>query len=263
MSNFKSIPVILLLVALAIGLRLDSAAGRNGGHLLNSRCQSCHLADTVDAKNGAVLIASQEKLCVECHANAVRLSHPSGFLPNRILKDQFPRDWKGSLTCSSCHFIHGTGPGLMRSSKRGADFCHECHEPRFFEEMADRGASVLASGHLDARQQSANNDLPLDAFTLQCLGCHSDQEGGDRRVGLRKGGVLQHNSSSMNHPIGVNYAQTSRQGGYRPLELLPAEILLPNGLVGCISCHEGYSIRHGKLVRANAGSALCLTCHDL
>lgn len=230
---------------------------------MESPCQTCHLAEKVDPKNGSMLIASQEKLCISCHANAVRLSHPSGILPKRALPPQFPLDWKGTLTCSSCHTIHGSGAGLMRGTQRGAEFCHKCHDPPFFERMADKGDSVTASGHLDARQQRDNWDLPLDPFTLQCLGCHSEQAGGDRRVGLGNDGVLRHTSSSMNHPIGRDYEETAKQGGYHPINRLPPEIVLPDGKVGCISCHEGYSERHGKLVKANAGSALCFTCHDL
>ena len=44
---------------------------------------------------------------------------------------------------------------------------------------------------------------------------------------------------------------------------LSKKILLPMGLVSCVSCHEGYSQNHGKLVISNAGSALCFACHDL
>ncbi|MEO5348094.1 MAG: cytochrome c3 family protein [Magnetococcus sp. YQC-3] len=263
MSPSRFLGVAILLTVTTLWLLAAPAGGGPGGHLSNSRCQDCHLADKVDAKNGSLLVTTQEKMCVQCHANAVRLSHPSGFFPKRALAAQFPLDWKGTLTCSSCHTIHASGAGLLRSTQRGPAFCHECHDAKFFEAMADRGTSVTLSGHLDTRKQTEAVTLSLDAFTVQCLGCHSDQEGGDRRVGINMGGVLQHNKSSMNHPIGVNYEQTVRQGGYHPLTRLPPEILLPDGNVGCISCHEGYSGRHGKLVKSNAGSGLCLTCHDL
>lgn len=234
-------------------------AGGQGGHLSDSHCQDCHLAEKVAPDNASVLVASQEKLCVSCHANAVRLSHPSGFAPKRAFSPDFPLDWKGTLTCSSCHDIHAHEAGLMRSALQGAEFCHACHDQPFFDKMADGGASMTGFAHLDARDSVPG--LALDAFTLQCLGCHGEK-GEEQQVGIGRNGILNHLGSSMNHPIGVNYERAARRGGYHPVSRLPPEILLPDGNVGCVSCHEGYSTQHGKVVKGRGGS-LCLVCHDM
>lgn len=263
MLNFNFIGAGTLLVATA-AWSLVFATDEQQGHLSNSQCQDCHVAQNVGKENAAFLVASQEKLCASCHANAVRLSHPSGISPQRTLPSDFPLDWKGTLTCSSCHTIHAHEAAhetrFMRSPLRGADFCHACHDQNFFVKMADGGVSMTGSGHLDARKTTSG--LPLDPFTLQCLGCHDDQ-GGDLQVGVSMAGVVSHSGSSVNHPIGVNYERASRGGGYRPAARLPPEILLPDGNVGCVSCHAGYSTRHGKLLIPNDGSGLCLVCHDL
>ncbi len=232
-----------------------------GGHLSDSRCSQCHLSDQVTPDRAKSLLASQEKLCVSCHPKAIQLSHPSGFFPNRLLPQTFPLDWKGELTCSSCHEIHGKKPGLMRSMARGGAFCHECHDDAFFNRMPDHGASMVASGHLDAREkQPAVN---LDAYSLQCLGCHDEKGSNIPQVGLDGSGVMRHIGTSLSHPIGRLYANSISFGGYRPAANLPAVIVLPDGKIGCVSCHEGYSKKHGGLTVDNRGSALCLTCHDM
>ena len=242
-----------------MGLVMVDVGGK-GGHLMESRCQDCHVAEKVNKKNASLLVASQEKLCINCHANALQLSHPSGILPKRTLPSEFPLDWKGSLTCSSCHTVHDHKAGLMRSSLTGADLCLQCHDKSFFEKMADGGGSVTGFGHLDAR--ASQPELSLDAFTLQCMGCHDDQ-GGDNRVGIGSNGVLNHFGSSVNHPIGGNYTEVTQGGGYYPINRLPSKILLPDGKVGCVSCHEGYSTVHGQLLKILGQSDLCLVCHDL
>ena len=37
----------------------------------------------------------------------------------------------------------------------------------------------------------------------------------------------------------------------------------PDGGIGCVSCHAGYSAEHGGLVLPATGSGLCYACHDL
>ncbi|MBF0126233.1 MAG: cytochrome c3 family protein [Magnetococcales bacterium] len=260
MSSYKPwLTGVALLLGLVFWMR---AGGGAMGHLAQSRCQGCHVTEQVSPENARMLIASQEKLCASCHPKAIQLSHPSGFFPGRVLPATYPLDWKGELTCGSCHTIHGDTPGLMRTLAKGGVFCRECHDDAFFEQMPDRGASMVASGHLDAG--GARPVVDLDPYSLQCMGCHDDKAGdAPMRVNLAGGGVMRHMGSSLSHPIGREYAKAISFGGYRPLAALPAKVALPDGRVGCVSCHEGYSQKHGGLTVDNTGSALCLACHDL
>ncbi|MBF0379721.1 MAG: cytochrome c3 family protein [Magnetococcales bacterium] len=258
MSNFN----IIIIFCIAVGglfLGLDGK-GTDGGHLASSSCNGCHVAEKVDTNNASVLVAAQERLCGDCHAKAIKMSHPSGFTPNHALPTEFPLDWKGDLTCSSCHLIHDHKPGLLRSHSTGLDFCLQCHPKQFFEDMSDGGVSVAGTGHLDASEDIEG--VELDSFSLQCMGCHGEQ-GDSKRVDVSARGLLRHTSSSMNHPIGVSYNQSATFGGYRALTQLPESIVLPNGKLSCVSCHYGYSKKHGGLVIANNYSNLCQTCHDL
>ncbi|MBF0427466.1 MAG: cytochrome c3 family protein [Magnetococcales bacterium] len=263
MLNYKTLLFGILILCGFVGwIRIG---GTGAGHLADSQCQECHLSEQVTPDRARMLISSQEKLCVKCHPKAIQLSHPSGFIPRRILPETFPVDWKGELTCSSCHLIHGNKPGLMRSEDKGAVFCLKCHDKEFFERMPDHGESMTISGHLDAREgDSSRPSVDLDVYSLQCLGCHDEKVGdAPMRVGMDRSGIMHHGGASLSHPLGRSYAQAAKSGGYRPAIKLPEAVLLPDGNVGCVSCHQGYSKKHGGLTVDNRGSALCLTCHDL
>ncbi|MBF0142309.1 MAG: cytochrome c3 family protein [Magnetococcales bacterium] len=257
LSSFFSLALVTLaVVALATG-----EVSLENGHLLETDCRDCHLADQVTEKNATILLAGQEKLCASCHPDAIRLSHPTGFKPSRFLPEAFPVDWKGDLTCGSCHTIHGTEPGLIRGGEKGFPFCLTCHDQEFFDRMPDRGESVAGFGHLDATADSKKTAVPLDPFSLQCLGCHEERGEVDR--GAIRTGMVRHTGSDVNHPIGMAYEKSIAFGGYRSPDRIPKEIILPDGRVGCISCHTGYSGKHGALVVANDDSGLCTSCHDL
>ena len=259
----KSTPAILM-ATVALLVAFTSwivAAPRGNFHPVAMSCDSCHLAGkTVKPEQAHLLIASQEKLCGTCHQTTKQVSHPSGLTPRSKLHDDYPLDWKGDLTCSTCHEVHGRTPGLLRGNRRGRALCVSCHEAEFFVRMRDQGASMMETGHLDAR--SSGSDEKLDVYSRQCMECHG-QKGDDKSPMVVRNMVIRHGTASLNHPIGANYAKASQFGGYRPASLISKKILLVGGLVSCVSCHEGYSKSHGKLVIAGSNSALCFECHDL
>ncbi len=256
-SRFAVLLLGLLLAGLLL-FRVDAQAP--GPH--GAPCGRCHLAgEAVTAENAHQLLGTQERLCGTCHADALTLSHASGFPPGRPLPAAFPLDWKGDMTCSTCHAIHDARPGHLRGDKRGRDFCLACHTPAFFLAMADGGESITRTGHLAANPVELG--LPLDPATLRCLDCHSGKADSGPVVELATGGLLRHAEHGINHPIGVPYARAMQYGGYRPVSRLSPAIRLPEGRIGCISCHAGYTRRHGELVIPNRGSRLCFECHDL
>ncbi|TAN50389.1 MAG: hypothetical protein EPN21_09090, partial [Methylococcaceae bacterium] len=99
-----------------------------GLHPLNEPCISCHLAgiDTT-AANAEKLVASQEQLCGRCHDNTMQMSHPSGFAPapGKTIPAAYPLDWKGELTCSTCHKVHSDAPDKLRNAARRRYMCFD------------------------------------------------------------------------------------------------------------------------------------------
>lgn len=224
-------------------------------------CESCHLAGkAVKPEQAHLLVASQEKLCGACHQTTNQVSHPSGFAPIGKMHDDYPKDWKGDLTCSTCHDVHANNKGLMRGSRRGRELCLSCHEANFFVRMRDQGSSMMAGGHMGAR--SANDDEALDSYSRKCMECHGGKGSSTTPLTVRNM-VIRHGTASLNHPIGTNYAKAVKFGGYRVAAKISKKILMPGGVVSCVSCHEGYSKSHGKLTIPTDKSALCFECHDL
>lgn len=260
--GFKLLAALALLTLLALGSQLYAMLGANsGGHLAQSDCSTCHMeGKNVSAQQAGMLVASQESLCVRCHPSALKISHPSGFTPRTKPSPNYPLDWKGDLTCSTCHDIHASKPGLMRGTLQGKDLCLSCHDAKFFQSMRDGGSSMMV-GHLS--NGAGINAPTLDAYSRQCLECHARSGDPKLSTNIDGNGVLRHASSSVNHPIGVNYQKAAAFGGYRAKAIVERKIVLPNGLIGCVSCHMGYSREHGKLVSGTARSTLCFECHDL
>ena len=80
----------------------------------------------------------------------------------------------------------------------------------------------------------------------------------------RGGGSI--GATARNHPVGVNYPRTGRNGKgvqLRPTLVLPQAVRLPGGTVGCLSCHNLYARDPGRLSVPIEGSLLCMTCHPL
>lgn len=260
-------PTFELGVALALSMLLASMGGLYAAmdpavhqHLSNSNCASCHLAgDHVKAENAAILSASQEVLCAKCHPKAIQVSHPSGFAPRSKPSAAYPLDWKGDLTCSTCHDIHSSEHGLIRGTQRGKSFCLSCHDAKFFEKMRDGGGSALA-GHLGSGSFDATL---LDSYSADCMGCHENNGNAKIATSIDKNGIVRHAGGSSTHPVGASYNNAATSGGYRPIKMISRKILLPNGKLSCVSCHQGYAREHGKLVINNTGSALCFECHDI
>lgn len=261
MSVYKSIITVLGAALLCAATSLY-AAGRGGNaHPNATACGACHLAGTdIEQSQAGRLVASQELLCVKCHARAVEVSHPSGFAPRRSLPAEYPLDWKGDLTCSTCHLTHGREPGLLRGKKRAKAFCLGCHDATFFNTMKDEGSSLVISGHLDIGR--GRGTIDIDAHSLHCLGCHVGNHSAGGSVSLGRNGVLRHSSGSSPHPIGRSYRDASRRGGFHPeQQLAQKKIMLSDGKISCVSCHEAYKKDHGKLVVSLDRSGLCLSCH--
>ncbi len=248
---------VLLLAWVAVG----TANVPQPFHPSDANCGQCHLAGSqVTVDNAHRLLASQEKLCGRCHRSAIEVSHPSGVSPQGPVPEDYPLDWKGDITCSTCHNVHTGGPGLLRGARRGADLCMACHEASFFATMADGGTSVRRSGHLSATtRQFAQR---LDPYSRQCLECHGEYDIGES-VAIDQQGLLRHGSGGVSHPIGIEYAYAARKGLYRDAGQLGEHILLPDGKLGCVSCHRGYAKEHGALVSSERGRGLCMECHAL
>lgn len=239
-------------------------------HDFNGKCLGCHIAQPSPGTDEPMTFSKDvTRMCSGCHSNEQELSHPVDRKPSMSVPASMPLDWKGEITCLTCHTAHRPGHGNfhLTVAASGEGFCVICHG-----DMDEQLHKVsVGSAHIGETSTKKYvgwepNEEELDELSLRCLACHDAVTAKDSLVenlSLRR--ELFHNSNTIgvSHPIGVSYFEARRKyrGAYRPIEKLPKEIKLFDGNVGCASCHNPYSKRHDELVMSNDGSALCLGCH--
>jgi hypothetical protein len=112
----------------------------------------------------------------------------------------------------------------------------------------------------------------IDTYTLKCMGCHEyDTDYELLEVSDTNRAMRPKNAVLSGHPVGARYENVAngRSGRkYRSVDSLDVAIMLPDGMVSCVSCHEDINIEsrpeeHGKLVLSNSGSRLCFECHNM
>ncbi|HLB80279.1 MAG TPA: cytochrome c3 family protein [Dongiaceae bacterium] len=233
------------LCALALAAALGAAAWIHPAGALPT------VGETGTAAHDAFLDPS----CGGCHAGAAEASHPTGIVPTRPLPSAFPLGAGGDIVCTTCHDLDAVKPGLLRAADRQS-LCLSCHVAAFFAGLPDPVRVLMFAGHLDARGGSSAG---IDAYSLRCMSCHDDQAAGDTRVAAAAGATLA--AESDNHPVGVKYDEAARFGGYVPTAEAAAEVFLPDGRIGCVSCHVPYARAHGQPPQTRSG--LCFACHAL
>lgn len=252
--------LIALLFSGAFSALLAFAENMEKEHLFEGKCGQCHL--NTPLKGGKILLVSDvDKLCKGCHTQiGTIMSHPYGVKPSFPLPPEFKLDWAGKMTCATCHEIHGSRKYLLVAEKTGKAFCMSCHRETLFKKNK-YGHEVVSSLLHQPQYETVNPSQPLDRESQECLGCHDGGLAGARVVNIG-GGIWQHGAGNAgSHPIGGDYQQAARKGGYRRKELLNRRIRLFDGKLGCGSCHNLYSTLPAMLVRSNRGSALCFECH--
>ncbi|MCP4217807.1 MAG: cytochrome c3 family protein [bacterium] len=165
------------------------------------------------------------------------------------------------------------------------ELCITCHTPHnadttvtdaplWNHEVTVATFTVYSSGTLNA------NDLGQpDGVSKLCLSCHDGSVALDSFGGTTGTNPLDPASSGFigtdlgnDHPVSFTY-QAAIDNGDDELFATTASTslggtiasdLLNNGRLECSSCHDVHN-RDGNsslLIISNAGSALCLTCHD-
>ena len=113
---------------------------------------------------------------------------------------------------------------------------------------------------------AARESAALDPLSSDCMTCH------DGAGAVSVGVDWRNNPSGLralrkphgtDHPVGMEYESyvASRGGDYKPISKLNTKMVLVDGRVGCLTCHDPMNAERRHLVMSDRGSALCLTCH--
>jgi predicted CXXCH cytochrome family protein len=174
---------------------------------------------------------------------------------------------------------------------RGGELCLPCHAPHMTEtvpaplwnpDLSPQTFSMYAKTHSPAMAAVVNRQP--DGISKICLSCHdgtlaSDTYGGNPgATAYQLGWELLGTNPGNNHPISFLYntaLAAKRAGLYDPSikfsgltgssGTIAADMLFSNRME-CSSCHDVHNKKAVPgtklLVKDNAGSALCLTCHN-
>lgn len=253
--------LIIILCALAATGLIAYAMSDNPHDFAKGDCLKCHLDPS---GHPTAMRTSVSRMCDRCHRKIRRVSsHPVDRQPKLV---RIPADLplsRGKITCNTCHNIHGKRFAslggktyFLRRPVMGREFCLSCHMTL---RSAGGHAELIAVAHRGSRYQVVDGSKPLDGMSVECIGCHDGSVG--KAVAFRLGqGVWNHDKGV--HPIGVSYRENRmKRGRLVPVSMLDKRLRLFDGRIGCGTCHDMYSKLPKNLVKSNAGSRLCKSCH--
>ncbi len=251
---------IAIFVLVSIGVAFAAwSLNKNPHQFSDDTCWECHVDMGRDASKLSTITSAK---CVRCHADAKQtLSHPVDIVPHSSTPGDMPLV-DGKVSCYTCHFVHPFSIKsrqftrfLLRRPGRGPQFCGACHV------IDGKGHIVFENVHQGSFQVTDRSGT-LDRYTLQCVECH-DRHLNVPAKSLRAGKWQHFATSRLNHPVGVSLVDIAsrKPREFNPPTMLPREIRLFNGKVGCGTCHNVYSKEKYMLSVKNWRGRLCLECH--
>jgi len=269
----KPLAFTILAILLVIMPLWQNVLSRDGDpHERPGDCSDCHLRDPSrlmkDEASTQLFVSDIEAICLNCHSGIkISMSHPIAVRPSIPIPNDMYLDWKGEITCTTCHYMHTSAsfsnPSLLRRNFQGRQFCYECHKPDFMNEKSLSHALASTRAHGGTFTPMDGSGQTIDNSSIQCMTCHDGSVSGDAGGTTVNMGIWRHQGPRHSHPIGVDYmeAWNRKKREFTPISMLPAEIVLPDGKVECVSCHNLYSHNEHLLALNNFGSKLCLSCH--
>ena len=152
-------------------------------------------------------------------------------------------------------------------------FCHTPHNgntsfsaPLWNHLVTTSTFTMYTSNDIDMTQNAAPG-----GESLACLGCHDGSIAYNSFVNGTgaPGGTLKLSSGNTfigtdlrnDHPVGVLY-DTTQDPDFNTIASLSVPLYTSNA-VECATCHDVHDNAYGKFLRTtNAGSGLCLDCHN-
>lgn len=169
-------------------------------------------------------VYKSEEKCSQCHPRLF----PSHVLAKPLRMSAYLNlDVEGKMGCITCHKCSSNKCELRRNKTELCMICHDC----------EQGMScILGVAHLG----NSHNNIDIDART--CLACHD--------------GVIGPAKNAKGLMINKHYRI---KDGFR--DISNTGIMIVNGIITCVSCHNPYKSKGKRLVISYEGNRLCVTCH--
>jgi predicted CXXCH cytochrome family protein len=160
---------------------------RHSEHSLNGvTCDSCHLihqsrpalpddpglierparldgvTDAIRPARKASLAKSEVQLCAGCHRDVVS---------KMMLPSRHPIR-EGKMECSSCHQVHGSDMGMLKTSERPNDMCLTCHTDKQGPFIFDHQPVTESCQTCHVPHGSVADNLLKQNEPFVCLQCH-------------------------------------------------------------------------------------------
>ena len=107
--------------------------------------------------------------------------------------------------------------------------------------------------------------VELDPISFDCITCHDGISAPLHDIRFKGDNNRTINMQTVMgpHPIGMHYGSASyaKPGSLRDQGSLNDDMVLVNGRVGCLSCHNPLNPEKNHLIVGLDQSQLCLTCH--
>jgi predicted CXXCH cytochrome family protein len=128
--------------------------------------------------------------------------------------------------------------------------------------MYDTIQPASFSGESSFAGRRSNNNL--DPISKECISCHDGVLAKEAKHRISSG--YQQRTMSIEtirgaHPVGMDYDQYRWNKQYVPATTFPAAMVLMDGKVTCVTCHNLLGENTNYLVVDNDKSGLCFTCH--
>lgn len=124
---------------------------------------------------------------------------------------------------------------------------------------------IKASYKYDANTHQPNKDVSfIDPISMECFTCHDGNNAKGANTKIRSlGNGESHGMQTItgSHPIGMSYVKFANNREYTHWQTLPKNMILMDGKVVCITCHDMLSRNSLYLTTDMKGSGLCFSCH--
>lgn len=164
-----------------------------------------------------------------------------------------------------------SSPGLAdQSPDMMCDYSEYLQEPvpraRFLALQNEMYQASQARSSGDSRYlASASGRVEADEVTKSCLGCHDEmgsmvKNSSAYPKGLHNEGMVKMASS---HSIGMDYeGKTLFRSDLKSSAVFPQNMMLVNGKLGCVTCHDPLNPEGNHLATSNSRSGICFVCHN-
>ncbi len=166
--------------------------------------------------------------CLKCHPLALP-THRRNLVDKSKLPPGWPVAKNGRMVCLTCHSCENGTCKLRRNGRQLCMTCHDCKKGM---------ACMLGKAHM-------GNANDLSVAVRDCRSCH------DGTQAPLIGGFPDE------HPLDIPY----KGNGLNPMP--DRHIIIVNGKVTCLSCHDPYSSYKYRLSYSNWQNVdnLCMQCH--